>query len=233
MIQFNLLPDVKLEYIKARRAQRLVLLGSTIVTVVSVSIMVVLFFGTNVLQRRHISNLHHDIDADSKQLQKVPDLNKILTVQNQLNSLTELHDKKPVAARLGVYLGQLTPNDLSIESLEVNFTDNTISFEGSSNALSVVNKFIDTLKFTTFEADSKSNKAFSEVVLASFGRSDQEQGGGGTKPATYKVTLKFEPTIFDGAHETQLKVPNLTSSRSSTEKPNALFKQSDDAAGGQ
>ncbi len=225
MIQFNLLPDVKLQYIKARRTQRLVLLSSTIVTGISIAILVVLFFGTNVLQRRHLARLHHDIETDSKKLQEIPDLNKILTVQNQLNSLTDLHAKKPVAPRLGTFLAQITPNDLSVENLEVDFANGTMSFQGAAKALSVVNKFVDTMKFTTYKSGDDAGKAFSEVVLANFGRSDQEQGAQGTKPATYEINLKFDPVIFESTHDVALQVPNLITTRSNTEKPNALFQQ--------
>jgi len=232
MIQFNLLPDVKLEYIKARRTKRLVMLASVVVTSVSLAILVVLFFGTNILQRQHLNNLGKDIERDSKELQDQPGLNKILTVQNQLNTLPALHAKKPVAARLGTYLSQVTPNDLSVSSLEVDFSASTMTFDGSAKALSVVNKFIDTLKFTTYKAGDQTGKsAFSAVVLANFGRSDEAQGIE-NKPATYQVILSFDPLIFDSANNVELQVPNTITTRSNTEKPNALF-QTPSKQGGQ
>lgn len=218
MIQFNLLPDVKLEYIRARRTKRLVMLGSTIVTSVSLAITIVLYTGVNVLQHQHLNNLTRDIDSDSKKLQQVPDLDKILTVQNQLNSLGDLHAKKPVVSRLGGYLSQLTPNEATIGKLEVNFDDSTMSFEGSAPGVDVVNKFIDTMKFTTFQAGNENGDAFSEVVLADFSRDADK--------ATYQITLKFNPLIFDSANDVQLKVPNIVTTRSSLEKPGALFHDS-------
>lgn len=231
MIQFNLLPDVKLEYIKARRTKRLVMLASAVVTSVSLAVLIVLFFGTNILQRQHLNNLGSDIERDSKELQEQPDLNKILTVQNQLNTLPELHAKKPVAARLGTYLTQVTPNDLSVTTLDVDFTAGTMTFDGSAKALSVVNRFIDTLKFTTYKAGEDSGKnAFTDVVLANFGRSDEGQSDQ-NNPASYQVMLKFDPVIFNSTNDVQLQVPNITTTRSTTEKPNALFQTQSEQQG--
>jgi hypothetical protein len=216
MIQFNLLPDVKLEYIKARRTKRLVLMASTIVTGVALAILVVLFIGVNVLQKQHLSNLAEDIEADSKKLQEIEGLDKILTVQNQLNGLNDLHAKKPVASRLGTYFTQLIPNQITVEKLEVDFDGTTMTFEGAGSGVDAVNKFIDTLKFTTFQADNNSVNAFSSVVLEEFSRDE--------KKATYKITLKFDPRIFDSSSEVKLEVPTRISTRSVTEKPEELFE---------
>jgi hypothetical protein len=225
VIQFNLLPSVKLEYIKARRIKRLVIMTSSIVTGLALAIVIMLFVGTSILQRQHLENLQKDIDRDSKTLQNTPELNKILTIQNQLKSVNGLHDEKPVADRLGVYLPQLTPNLLTIATLDVDFTENTIEFEGAAPGIDVVNKFTDTLKFTAYKSDDGEGPAFSEVVLSDFSRTESK--------ATYNVKLKFNPIIFNGAHTVQLEVPKIISTRSTTEKPNALFKAIESTGGGQ
>ena len=61
MIQFNLLPDVKLEYIKAKRTKRSVMLVSIIATGVALGISIMLFLTVSVLQKQHINNLNNDI----------------------------------------------------------------------------------------------------------------------------------------------------------------------------
>jgi hypothetical protein len=224
MIQFNLLPDVKLEYIKARQTKRMVILVSAVVTAASFAIVVVLFLGVNVVQKNHLKNLQSDIDRDSKSLQDVPDLNKILTVQNQLNSLDELHAGKPAVERMGKYLAQVVPKNVTVSSLDVSLTEHTMSFEGSATALSEINRFIDTLKFTKYEAGDKNGNAFSAVVLATFGRTDSGMPGENTQPATYQVTLTFDPAIFDNSLAVSLKVPDTVTTRSATEKPDSIFQ---------
>lgn len=223
MIQFNLLPDVKLEYIKARRTKRIVVLGSSLIAGVSVAIMVVLFFATNVFQQRHLGNLDTDIKRDSQTLQQEPDLDKILTVQNQLIVMDDLHAKKPAASRFGTYLTQITPTNVSIVKLETDFTTNVMLFEGTAPSLSAVNQFVDTLKFTTYKAGDETDKAFPAVILSSFGRSDIENTGS-ESPASYKLTVTFNPAIFDITKDTKLQVPKTVTTRSATEKPEAIFE---------
>lgn len=222
MIQFNLLPDVKLQYIKAKNMRRTVVTVSTIVSMVSIAILVIMFLGVNVFQKKHLNNVGSDIDKYTKQLQDTPDLNKVLTVQNQLNSLPDLHNKKPYTSRLFVYLSQVTPADVSIGKLDVDFEAKTISISGSANKLSTVNIYVDTLKYTKYttgEADNKTQvNAFSGVVLSSFSV-DNEKG------ISYSILLSFDPTIFDNSKNISLIVPKQITTRSETEKPSELFKK--------
>lgn len=225
MIQFNLLPDVKLEYIKARRTQRLVLIIATVLASVAFAIFVILFLIVNVAQKKHLNDLNNDIRTDTATLQAIPNIDKILTVQNQLNSLTELHEADPATARLFSYLGQLTPSQATISSVKADFTANTISIEGGANALSTVNQFVDTLKFTTYTTNENTTpqKAFSDVVLASFAKTD--------KGVTYQIDFKFDPMIFDNTLQVQLVVPKIISTRSETEKPTDLFQEAETTNG--
>lgn len=211
MIQFNLLPDVKLEYIKSRRLKRMMTVISTLVASVSVAIFALLFIIVNVGQHQHLSHLNNDIKQSSKKLEDISDLDKILTVQNQLESLPQLYAKRPAATRLTKYIEQITPTGASIASLNVNFEDQTINFTGAADSITTINKFVDTLKFTDYKAGDKQVKAFSGVVLSSFGRD--------TKGASYNITAKFDPAIFDGTNDVILIVPKVTTTRSETEKP--------------
>ncbi len=207
MIQFNLLPDVKLEYIKARRNKRLVILSSIIIAGTSLGICVMLFMGVNVVQKIRLGKLNDDINKISEELKNEKDIDKILTVQNQLNSLDSLHDKKPAASRLIGYLSQITPNTVSISALNIDFTANTMSISGSSPALKHVNEFIDTMKFTSFKVAKETNTkpAFSNVILSRFSVNTDNNNGG--YPATYDISLSFDPTIFDTTKSISLRVP--------------------------
>ena len=234
MIQFNLLPDVKLEYIKARRTKQTVIMVSIIVASASLVIFVLLFSVVNFVQKTHLSNVQRDIDTSKKQLDKQPELAKILTIQNQLNSLPALHKSKPVASRVFSYVQQVTPQNASVSSLTVNFKDKTIKIEGAADSLATVNTFTDTLKFTNFTivsasdttpsaADKKVTPAFSSVVLADFAT------GGKTvkdkkKAATYSITLKYDAAIFSGDKDVKLQVSSKITTRSETEKPATIFQ---------
>lgn len=218
MIQFNLLPDVKLEYIKARRTQRLVMFVSVVLGGIALFVFVVLFLVVNVWQRQHLAALDSDIKKDTQTLESIPNLDRILTVQNQLNSLTGLHEQDPAAQRLFGYVGQVTPAQASVSSLSADFTENKLTLSGTANAVSTVNQFVDTLKFTTYTTDQNSTpqKAFSEVVLSNFTI--------GEKGVTYEIALKFDPEIFDNTVQVTLVVPKIISTRSETQKPTDLFQ---------
>lgn len=217
MIQLNLLPDVKLQYLKVRRMQRLVVSVSMLLIIASLFIFVLLIGTVDVFQKKSLSDLNHDISTYKSQLQNTPNLNKILTVQNQLQVLTSLHDQKPAATRLFGYLQQLTPADASISQFNIDYTQNTVSITGDANSLDVVNAFTDTLKFTTYKkSDGTSANAFSAVVLSQFSRN--------SSGATYTITANFDPAIFDSANNVTLTVPNIISTRSIVEQPTDLFQ---------
>lgn len=224
MIQFNLLPDIKQQYLRAQRQKHLVVFISAIASIAAVALMIVLVLVVNVWQKKSINDLTGDIKKYSNQLSGTEDLNKILTVQNQLNSLTGLHDKKAVATRLFDYVTKLTPANASIAKLNVDYAKNTVTISGTANALSTVNTYVDTLKFTNYKVVSgkaKSNtekQAFSGVVLTAFGRTNQD--------TTYTIDAKFDPVIFSELSEVELTVPQITTTRSATEQPTDLFKQS-------
>lgn len=219
MIQFNLLPDIKIEYLRARRQKHLVLLISVITIIASLAVLIMLISITFVLQKKNISDLSKDIKVASDELESTPDLTKMLTVQNQLKALTGQHDAKPVVPRIFGYITQSTPTAASISRLQADFALQTVTMSGSADSLITVNTFVDTLKFTTYHTAGQPDNekpAFSNVVLSSFGRD--------SKGATYTITFKFDPPIFSELEDVTLTVPQKVTTRSETEQPAALFK---------
>src|ERR1700685_4322347 len=135
MIEFNLLPDVKLEYVKTRRIERLVIASSLLAAIVALVVFIFLVVFVDVLQKKHLSDINSDINTSSAQLQAVPSLNKILTIQNQLQALPALHDQKPLSSRLFSYMTQLTPANATISSLNVDFMQHTLTIAGNADSL--------------------------------------------------------------------------------------------------
>lgn len=227
MIQFNLLPDVKIEYIRAQRIKHTVVVVSTVLAGTALGIFILLFVFVNFAQKRHMANLDKDIQSYTSKLQDIPDIDKILTVQAQLNSLTPLHEADPAASRVMEYLGKVTPAQASISQSSTDFTEGTMTINGSADSLVTVNKFVDTLKFTTYSVDGGGDKvnAFSDVVLTSFGVDDTS--------VTYQIDLKFDSKIFDNTLKIELQVPQITTTRSETEKPSDLFQNNSSSGTGQ
>jgi Tfp pilus assembly protein PilN len=216
-VQFNLLPDVKLEYYKTQRSKRLIYNLAFLVTAVSVGLMIITFTVANIVQRKALSDADGDIKKYSNQLQGTPDLEKILTVQNQLNSLPALHQQKHILSRLFDYIPQITPANVSIGNLKLDSVAGTITITGTSDKVETVNKFVDTLKFTSYTTGDagEKNKAFSAVVLDTIGRDE--------KTVSYVVIGTYDPELFKADQNVKLVVPQELTTRSVTESPGAIF----------
>lgn len=214
MIQFNLLPDVKLDFIKTRRRKRLVVLVSACAAGGSVALLVLLVMIVKVWQHQSIKGLEKDIKTNNTSLQNITDIGKVLTVQSQMGSLTNLHNAKPQASRMFVYLGQITPVQATITRITSDFEMYRMTISGTADTLQTVNTFVDTIKFTdyTSSTQTEATRAFKDVVLTNFSRDD--------KNATYQVDFTFVPAIFDATQENvNLLVPKTVTTRSELSKP--------------
>ena len=218
MIQFNLLPDVKLAYIKTRRVKRLVVIISLCAAGASLAVLIIMFLTVQVAQKKHLADLSKDIKSQEATLNSTSDLNKILTIQNQLKSMPSIEAAKPVTSRLFGYIQQVTPVQADISKLDLDFTANTIVITGSADDLATANKFADTLKFATYKTSTVTNGQPFTNIVTSLTRD--------SKKASYSLAFKFDPILFSNADVPVLTVPKIISTRSATEKPEAVFKAS-------
>lgn len=238
MIQFNLLPDIKMQYIRAKRMKRIVITVSFALVGASLVVLGILASFVFFAQQGHIDNLTDDIASKESAINAIPQVDRMLTVQNQLNTINGLHADKPVSSRFFAYIERLTPVDISISNVELSFEDSTMVISGEADSLATVNKFVDTFKFSEYivrdddeefeevdlienEIDSESTftNAFSAVVLDTFGREGDE--------ASYSIELEFDPVIFDSAENVQLLIRERITTRSQIERPEALFSEPD------
>lgn len=221
MIQFNLLPDIKMQYIKARRREHLVILVSTVAIIASLVLLTLLITTTDVVQKHELSSTRNTVSQEASELENTPNLDEMLTVQSQLNTLPGLHNDKAAVPRLFTYLTELTPTNATISTLSVDFTANNITVAGLADSLATVNQFTDTLKFTgyTLQGQAGTRPAFSKVVLSNF--SDSSTDG-----ASYTITADFDPALFKQLDNVKLTVPGIINTRSEVAQPGVLFVQS-------
>jgi Tfp pilus assembly protein PilN len=223
MLQFNLLPDVKKEYIKAKRTKRLIFSIATISAAVAVVIVLLLFSIVQFAQKKSINDLTKDIESGINELKDVEDLDKILTIQNQLNALPGLHESKPETSRLFNYLTQITPFDVKIGAVQINFVDNTIKIEGIAPSIASVNRFTDTIKFATYTSTSGAESETAETTqdsekLTAFTDVTTELSRNEER-ATYEINATFDPVLFNNAQTVVLIIPNTVTTRSTQGKP--------------
>lgn len=229
MIQLNLLPDLKKEFIQSQKAKAFVMTVSIFVTLGAIGLSVLLFVYVTFLQQFQISLATDDIAKKEQQLKGITDVEKYVTVQNQLASLPDLHAQKGLYSRLFDFLSVLNPsapNNVTLSDLRVLSEDKTILLTGTAGSFQNLNTFADTLKNAniTYKAggqgDAVTNKMFEQVLVqtADIIRSNSQTQVGFTIKTTYN------DAVFD-AHNTDMtvKVPNITTTQSVTQSPGPIF----------
>ena len=201
MVQFNLLPDVKLQYIKTQRTKHVVMLFSFISSIAAVGLLVFLLAVVYVVQPQREGAIEKKINKTQADIKSVKDVTKMITVQNQLNTLTELHVGKPVTSRAFGYLQQLTPASANLNKFEIDYVTSKIVVAGDAPKLEQVNIYTDALKNVYFVVDGKSDdqvKAFKDVVLKNVARDNEK--------ATFEIEMSFDPMLFNIGHTIELRV---------------------------
>lgn len=236
MIQLNLLPDLKKEFIKAQKTKALVITVSIFVTLGALGLSALLFVYVTFIQQFQSNLATDDITKKEQQLKGITDIDKYLTVQNQLASLPDLHNQKGMYSRLFDFLSAMNPsapNNVTLSDLRLLTDDKTIIFTGTTASFQTLNTFADTLKNVEItykeggQGDPKTSKMFNQVLVqtADIVRANNQTLVGFTVKTTYK-----DP-VFDVRNtDMTAKVPNITTTPSVTQSPNPLFNSN---AGGQ
>ena len=134
--EVNLLPEVKLEMIRTQKVRNLVLFGTIVVASVSVGIVAILGAvkgGQDIAltsQDNQLKSLSAKITSDTQ-------LRDILTIQKQLNKISEIEGNKKVLSRVFSLLSVLLPtgeDEIKISELNVDLDSTTLNFEAQADA---------------------------------------------------------------------------------------------------
>ncbi len=224
MIQLNLLPDIKKEYINAQKTRAVVMSSSILVTIVAVGLAVLMFVYVTFLQQLQITLATNDIKDKEKQVNSVADLSKYLTVQNQLAALPELHASKGIYSRLLSFLPVLNPtapNSVALTKLQLVALDKQVNFTGSTASFESLNVFVDTLRNAEVSyKDQSSNQQKSKMFESVLVQSSNIDKLNGKSTVSFTVIAQYVEPAFD-AHNTDVtaSVPNIKTSQSVTESP--------------
>ena len=137
-LQLNLLPDVKKQLLKVRRERNMVISISIVAAIASVAVLVVIsgILGSlkvyEAVTRNSIKSSEKKIQAS----QENDELDKYLTVQNQLVQIKDLKGKQQIYSRLLGYLVALNPakpNNVSLNTVTVgNSSDSGATTDASA-----------------------------------------------------------------------------------------------------
>lgn len=227
MIELNLLPDLKKEYIKAQKTKGLVISTSILVTIGALGLSVLLFIYVTFLQQVQMNLATDDIKQKESQLKAISDIDKYLTVQAQLATLPELHNKKGQYSRLFEFLSVVSPsapNNVSLSNLQLVTTEKSITFVGTTASFETLNVFVDTLKNADIsykeqgQGDPKTQKMFSQVLVQSSGLSRSAA----QSLVSFTIKTVYQESVFD-VRNTEMKanVPIITTTPSVTQSPQA------------
>lgn len=225
MIQLNLLPDLKKEFIKSQKNKGLVISSSILVTLGALGLSALLFVYVTFAQQVQIGLVTQDINSKSKELSDIPDINKYLTIQNQLASIGSLHDSKGIYSRLFDFFSVLNPsppNNINLSGAQLITTDRSVLFNGTTASFESLNVFVDTLKnanvsYTAPGTDQTTKENMFEQVFvqnSGLGRSSNKQ------VVSFTVRAIYKESVFNAANtNVKVEVPAITTTPSATQSP--------------
>ncbi len=202
MIELNLLPDVKQEFIRAQRLKRVIISLMVLISAGAIGVVVLIGFYVYIAQPVRGRFVDGDIKKYSEQLKKNKNLTRDLTIQNQLATVTKLHQDKGVYDRLIDFLKTLNPvepNNISITKARLDSTTGLLSIEASASNYQAIAVFNDTLKNASLSyTDNETNESkkvplFSTVQIT---ETSLGQDSAGAQVAAFKVALIYDPNAF-------------------------------------
>lgn len=247
MIEINLVPDVKQEFIRAQRVRAQVISWSIVVGVIAVGAVVLLAVYVFGVQFGRSVYADSQIDSKYKTLSQTTDLSKLLTVQNQLTKITELHDASPETSRIFDTLTSIippAPNDIQISDLVVDNTVGTFTFTGvAPSGYAALETFKKTLgnsvvEYAPASTDSSQSASPETTPLATnISISDVHYGldANNNRVLTFSMSFSYAPQLFDNTlgnvHIVVKDIGNNTDSYIGI--PKSLFTQQPTSTGGQ
>ena len=214
MIQVNLIPDLKAEFLKAQRTKRFMFGISVLVSSAALGLVSLMFLYVNVWQQEHTNNLNADIQKLTVEYQNKTDLDKVVTVQNQLSSLPDLHLQKPLISRLVTYLSVITPKGPEYSAVNVNLETMEIELAGSASDPAQVNKLANTVKNAVYTVDGDEEtkvNPFTNVILDTI-TNDEDI-------VKFSMKFTFDDQIFNNHGSVKLVIPEIDSTNSEVNRP--------------
>lgn len=243
MIEINLIPDVKREFLKSRALRNTVISTSIFIGVIVVGAAVVLGI---VLAGQMVTESMQDgtIKTEGAKLMEIEDIDKMLTIQSQLATIKGQHDQKSVDSRLFDVIAVINPpapNNAAISNISLDPVGGTIKIEGSAvngySALEVFKKTITNTFVQTKQGDEDVKVPLASDIVpggASFGSSAD-----GQRVLRFSFTFSYPSELFANSDSpvtivTPERQIDVTDSKLGV--PESLFGERaadiDDAAGG-
>ena len=232
MIEINLLPNVKRELLKTRAMRNRVISISFLVGGASIAAVVVLalILGSQIAAEAVQNGVIKD---RNDKLMAVEDLNKVVTIQNQLTKINEQHSGKKLNSRIFdvvTAVNPVAPNNVSFSDIKVNPESKTITLEGSAvngySALETLKKTILNTKVQTTDGDKSSEVSLTKEIKGgdtSFGENSE-----GKKVLQFSFSFEYAEELLAPANNGTVSILTPTGKVDVTDSrqgiPDSLFK---------
>lgn len=234
MIEINLVPDVKQEFIKAQRVRNAIISIAIIVCLACVGALVLVSLYVFGAQAWGNKTTDDNIAAGIKKLQEVQDLDKALTVQNQLKNISEIHSETQLDARLFDMLATVTPtgdNEVSISKFMLDTDEGTITIEGNSKSgYTALDAFKKTILATNFVYSNEDGEKQEVPLTTEIADGDRSYGEDENGEKSLQFTFAFEypeELLSRDSLNAEIVGPDRTNATDSAlEIPKSIFSNS-------
>lgn len=231
MIEINLIPDVKLELLRANRQRRTIISMSILIAVGSVGIVALMAFYAFGVQTIAEALADSSIESESKKLTEVKDLSKTLTIQKQLSTLSKQHDDKILTSRLFDILDTTIPsgdNKVSISRLSLDSENNTIDLEAEArNGYEALEVFKKTIQQTQFQysIDGEAQEPINIAAAIAEGERRYSEDSDGRQILRFSLAFTYPDELFAPTSQNgKIVAPNKQNATDSARGvPKSLF----------
>jgi hypothetical protein len=192
------------------------------------------------VQQLQINLASDNIKRELTNLKAVENIDKYLTIQNQLKSLPALHTAKGNTSRIFDFLSVVNPsapNNVTLGSLQMTMADHSLVLTGSTATFETLNVFVDTLKNAQVsykqdgQGDPIKQNMFDSVTIQAAGFM---KSGSATNIVGFTIKTTFQDSVFaDTNTDVTASVPNITTTSSVTQSPTPVFNDKGTNNGGQ
>lgn len=246
MIQINLLPDIKIQYQKTRRTQAKVISGAILACIIAIGAVVLVALWVYGVQNIQKAQLKKTIDTRYNELRSIKDIDKYVTVQNQLTKISGLHANKMILSRFLDVVAKLNPkapNNVRLSMLSVDTTTTTFTMDGETDTYTGLETFRDTLRNAklSYAVTDTEGKAGEPIVGSLFTPESVtiiSQGLGkkadGSAVVSFKISVQYDPKVFArDSTNIVVSVPTKDTTQSKQDTPDVFSPSQATQEGGQ
>ena len=192
MIQINLIPDVKLDLIRIQKHRNLVISMAILAMMVTLAVVLIVAFYVFGVQTIRDNIANNNIKQEEKNLLQIEDLDKNVTIQNQLSAINKTHEVNILSFALSKGEGTVS---LVAQTKARGFEAADI-FKKNIEALQVRYKpYNDDGSVPSSKENEQQVTFASDVILSSPTTSQSENSGNGDL-VSFNISFKYAKEVF-------------------------------------